>query len=103
MGRRNRVWNAALLEAADDPFDISAARLIKLFSSRRIARSAHRVHTYADPFLLCEGEHLYLYLEVQEVGRPGRILGYRTRDLERFEPLGVVLQRDHHLSYPMVF
>lgn len=97
------VWNFALLEATENPFDIAGATELKLFSSRKVRRSADAVHTQADPFLFVDGEWLYVFVEVQRVGQPGYIEAHRTRDLKTFEALGPILRQPHHLSYPQVF
>lgn len=97
------VWNTALLEVASDPFDLRSAQLIQLFSSRKIRTHKKFAHTRADPFLFPDQDFLYLFLEVQEAGQKGHIEGFRTRDLKWFEPLGVVLSKPCHLSYPQVF
>ncbi len=98
------VWNSALFEIGDgDPFDIAGARRIALFSSLRLRLRQRGIHTQADPFLFVQDDKLYLFMEVQAFGEPGHIEAYRTIDLRTFEPLGVILSRDHHLSYPLVF
>lgn len=99
----NIVWNTAVLEAGPGgPFDVAAMRSLALFSSRELRRRKKRVHTRADPFLWVDGDHLYLFIEVQRVGEPGHIAAYRTADLSAFEPLGEVLVAPTHLSYPLI-
>ena len=103
MLRANGVWNTALLEVSGDPFHVSAAKELKVFSSKTLRRTRHAVHTRADPFLFVKGDWLYLFLEVQQVGLPGYIEAYRTADLLSFEPLGPILRNAAHFSYPQVF
>lgn len=97
------VWNFALLEARDSPLDICSAKLLRLWSSRKLRKTADAIHTQADPFLWVDGDWLYVFIEVQRIGQPGHIEAHRTRDLLRFEALGPVLTEPHHLSYPQVF
>lgn len=99
----NDVWNIALLEPGADPFDISVAREIRVFSSRQIRKTGRDVHTRADPFLFVHEKYLYVFYEVQRVGEPGRIEAMRTDDLLHFECIGTVLAPGDHVSYPLVF
>lgn len=97
------VWNTAVLEAGPGgPFAVSEMRPLAMFSSRTLRLSKSHVHTRADPFLWVHGDHLYLFVEVQRFGEPGRIAAYRTADLRSFEPLGEVLKAPTHLSYPLI-
>lgn len=105
MLKKNFVWNMAILEIQnpDNLFDIKNAKFIKLFSSKFLRFSKNTVHTQADPFLFVDKEWLYLFAETQRVDRHGQIEAWRTRDLNNFEHLGVILQLQHHVSFPMVF
>ena len=60
-------------------------------------------HTLADPFLMVRGDALYIFLESQSPRHQGKIIGYRTTDLNNYKSLGTILEEDHHLSYPFVF
>ena len=60
-------------------------------------------HTLADPFLMVWGNALYIFLESQSPRHQGKIIGYRTTDLNNYKSLGTILEEDHHLSYPFVF
>ena len=60
-------------------------------------------HTLADPFLMVRDDALYIFLESQSPRHQGKIIGYRTTDLNNYKSLGTILEEDHHLSYPFVF
>ena len=57
----------------------------------------------ADPFLFCHGDKLYLFYEAYAVG--GRVAHIAVGMLEngQLKPLGSVLRRPYHLSYPYIF
>ena len=102
--RRNRVWSIAVyVEPADFSFDSKLSSPSYVLNARKLRNSNKHVHTYADPFLFPQGDELFLFYESQAVGEPGKIEVARTSDLERFEPMGVVLKEPSHLSFPFVF
>jgi len=105
MFHKNFVWNMAILEVDSNanPFDIANAKVIKVFNSRILRFSKNTIHTQADPFLFVNKEWLYLFAETQRVDRHGEIEAWRTRDLDNFEHLGVVLNLPHHVSFPLIF
>jgi hypothetical protein len=105
MFNRNLVWNTAILEVGTggDLFDIANTKEIKVFTSRMLRTTRNTVHTQADPFLFIDDGWLYLFVETQRVNQYGEIEAWRTRDLESFEHLGVILSLPHHVSFPLVF
>ena len=105
MFKRNFVWNTAILEVGCNAnlFDIAKTKVLKVFSSRMLRISRNTVHTQADPFLFVDKEWLYLFAETQRVDRHGEIEAWRTRDLDNFEHLGVVLHLPNHVSFPLIF
>jgi hypothetical protein len=61
------------------------------------------IHTQADPFLFVHRGELFLFFECQAADCPGWIVGYKTKDLVSFVPVGDVLRQPYHASYPYVF
>ena len=58
----------------------------------------------ADPFAIFRNGVWYLFFELFQHGSPFAVIGASSsRDLVRWEPLGIVLSQPHHLSYPFVF
>jgi hypothetical protein len=76
---------------------------VKLFRNKKFWRGPNHVHTQADPFLYVHRGELFLFNEAMAANGPAWIEGYKTNDLVRFAPLGVVLKEQGHLSYPFVF
>lgn len=74
-----------------------------LLEDRRLFRGLRHIHTYADPFLFCEGEDLYLFVETQVLSEHGKISAYASHGGKDFEHIGIVLEEPFHLSYPNVF
>jgi hypothetical protein len=102
--RRNLLWSSAV-HLADEGFfpgDPIGAELL-LLNTKKLWRPLDHIHTLADPFLFVHEGCLFLFVEAQATASPGHIQGYRSHDLARFEPLGVILREAHHLSYPHVF
>ncbi len=78
--------------------------LRKVFSPKHIIRTSyHQITGYADPFLFCHDGWLYLFYEEEHLEAPAPLCAFRTRDLQHWESLGVVLREPFHLSYPNVF
>jgi hypothetical protein len=100
---RGRIWSSALYQVPDDfvPGD-PLGRPIHLFRPSR-AGWPGGLHTMADPFLFVHRDRLYVFLEAQQARCKGKIVAWSTADLIRFDPVGTVLEADHHLSYPFVF
>jgi hypothetical protein len=87
-----------------EPFTIDEGTPYCIFSSRHLRFPGCRpIHTYADPFLFVHGSELFIFLEVQELGRPGWIEGYATTDLKQFHSVGPIFRPRFHVSYPQVF
>lgn len=104
MARRDVLWSTAVF--AESPYWRPGHPLgepILLLDAKKRWRPVDHVYIRADPFLIVVGDALYLLLEAQRVGEPGCIEAYRTRDLERFDYLGLVLREPRHLSYPCVW
>jgi hypothetical protein len=100
--QRNSIWNIALyVQASCDLPPVGEPR--KLFLNKKLWRGPNHVHTRADPFLYVHRGELFLLNEAMAANGPGWIEGYRTKDLMKFTPLGVVLKEAGHLSYPFVF
>ena len=97
------MWSFCLLEGQPTSTLLVQQRRIRHFDSRRLRTGSRHIHTQADPFLFVDGDYLYVFYEVQEVSDVGYIVGCRTKNLESFEDLGVVLRRGEHVSYPYVF
>lgn len=76
---------------------------VKVFDSRILRTRIQHVHTRADPFLFAWKDELYLFFESMSIQEVGCIALYKTKDLKKFDYLGVVLKEPHHLSYPLVF
>ena len=91
------------IDSKEDLFDIKKSKVLKVFSSRMLRLTKNTIHTQADPFLFVDKEWLYLFAETQRVDRHGEIEAWRTRDLENFEHLGVILHLPQHVSFPLVF
>jgi len=102
--QRGSLWSFALY-AIDGPFSEAVAleRPIKLFNSRKLRLFGTSPHTQADPFLIVEGDALFLFYERMLPRGRGEIACLRTTDLETFGDEGVVLREAHHLSWPFVF
>lgn len=99
------LWSTAVYEADSGflPGDPLVSPKLVLNSKSLWRPLRQHVHTRADPFLLAVGEELFLFLEAQAAGSPGRIEAYKTADLEEWTPVGEVLREPHHVSYPAVF
>jgi hypothetical protein len=102
--RPNPVWNIALHSVLGE-FEIKrqlpSATLI--FSSHQLRKNLRHIHTRADPFLFATPDELYLFCEVVEIDRHGRVEAYKTRDMITFVNIGTILELPSHLSYPAVF
>lgn len=98
------VWSAAVYSQAGPyrPGQAFASPDL-LLNSRRLRRSAAQPYTQADPFPLVRDGALYVFLETMAHRQRGKISAYRSADLQTFEPLGIVLERPFHLSFPFVF
>ncbi|MEQ1830171.1 MAG: hypothetical protein ABL921_29710, partial [Pirellula sp.] len=58
----------------------------------------------ADPFAIRRKDAWYLFFELFLRGEHHAVIGAaRSENLNDWEPLGIVLQQPHHLSYPFVF
>jgi hypothetical protein len=58
----------------------------------------------ADPFAIRYQNAWYVFFELFQNGTDKAIIGAsRSSDLVVWEPLGIVLEQPHHLSYPFVF
>jgi hypothetical protein len=101
--RPGEVWNTAIVPF-HAPMGVDESAPLALFSGKRLRfPPAPPIHTYADPFLFVRGNELYVFLEIQEVGRDGRIEAFVTSDLKRFGAVGSVFAPPYHVSYPQVF
>lgn len=104
MKLAGEVWNVAVLESEGrNILEVSSMPVKSYFNSRNIRRSRRHFYTRADPFLLEWGGALYLFMEAKEIGGQGRIDGYISRDLRKFEFTGTILSGSTHYSYPHVF
>ena len=100
------LWNIALfvLDKDENLFDCVKRNPDKRFTPQGILRSQyHQITGYADPFLFVNDGWLYLFYEEERLKAKAPICAKRTKDLEHWENLGVVLKERHHLSYPNVF
>jgi len=102
--KRSPLWSFAIY-ATQTPFaaDLTLGRPLKLFNSKRLRLLGSGPHTQADPFLLVDGETLFIFYEQMYPGSVGEIACWKTNDLKAFENCGVVLSEPHHLSFPFVF
>ena len=101
-----KLWDIALfrMDDSEDFIERPYCNPDVIFSPQKNIRfKYHYVTGYADPFLFVDGEYLYLFYEREIYDGPAPICAYRTKDLERWEDLDVVLSESHHLSYPNVF
>jgi hypothetical protein len=100
--RQREVWNVAIVPFVN-PTSMDESAPYTVFSSRYL-RFPHRtaIHTLADPFLLVHSGELFVLMEVQELGRPGRIEAYATTDLEHFRAIGTIFEPPYHVSYPQI-
>ncbi len=58
----------------------------------------------ADPFAIYRDGAWYLFFELFQKGSDIAVIGAsRSTNLQEWEPLGIVLKQQHHLSYPFVF
>lgn len=79
-------------------------KLREVFTPKHILRTRyHYITGYADPFLFCQDGWLYLFYEEERLEAPAALCGLRTKDLEHWEHLGIILKEPFHLSYPNVF
>lgn len=76
---------------------------MKVFGTRALRINNNLPHTLADPFLIVKGKTLFIFLESQAPNQKGKIIAYQTTDLINYQNLGVILEKDFHLSYPFVF
>jgi hypothetical protein len=101
----NFVWSMALYtqKKTFSFADQLTAEPVKVFNSKILRTRFHHIHTQADPFIFVWNNELFLFFESMSVREVGCIAVYKTKDLNDFEYLGVILKEAHHLSYPMVF
>lgn len=99
----NKLWSSAIHEADSFNFDNIHLKLKKVFGTRALRVTNKLPHTLADPFLIVKGKALYIFLESQAPNQKGKITAYQTTDLINYQNLGVILEKDFHLSYPFVF
>lgn len=100
------LWNIALFALADGEslFDCVRREPDKRFTPQNLFRTKyHQITGYADPFLFEHDSWLYLFYEEERLEAKAPICAKRTKDLKKWEHLGVVLQEKYHLSYPNVF
>jgi hypothetical protein len=93
-------WNIGLLDsAALDPFARHCAASIHWY------RTNTRVELVADPFLLQEGNELFLLAEYREKPwQPAAIAAWKVGSNGELQFMGVVIQeKGVHLSYPFAF
>ena len=102
--RAGSVWSFSLY-GLDEPFnaDLRLRNPIKVFNSRQLRLRGPNPHTQADPFLLADGDRLFIFYERVMRRGVGKIACRSTRDLVTFEDHGLVLDCDYHLSWPYVF
>lgn len=106
IGKSQDLWNIALFALADGEsfFDCARREPDKRFTPQNLVRTRyHQITGYADPFLFEHDGWLYLFYEEERLKAKAPICAKRTKDLKKWEHLGVVLQEKHHLSYPNVF
>jgi len=89
-------WSFDRLRTTGDPPDLSPHRLQLL--------PAERGSLQADPFVVRHGEdHILFYEDIPPGGTLGRIAAIRVGPDGKHGQPTVVLERPHHLSYPMIF
>ncbi len=104
MLKPNKVWSIGIY-CLDKDFNFvnSLYNLCSIFNSKKLRIKKEHVHTLADPFLIVYKEELYLFYESQMIGERGKIKALKTNNLKNWEDLGVVLEKEFHVSYPFVF
>ena len=74
-----------------------------VFSPPRFSLRKYRPRIYADPFLLVNGENIFLFMEEQRDFWPGRIVSWSSSDGDAWRFEGIALEGSCHYSYPNVF
>lgn len=106
LSKPQDLWNIALFALAENEnlFDCVKRNPDRRFTPQTLVRTSyHQITGYADPFLFVHEGWLYLFYEEERLKAKAPICAKRTKDLKKWEHLGVVLQEKHHLSYPNVF
>lgn len=100
----NTIWSIGLyIEKNNFSFNQKINFPVKVFNLKKIWTTSKCIHTYADPFLYFFKDELFLFFESKSFNDNGKIEVIKTRDLKHFVFLGVVLEKEFHLSYPFVF
>lgn len=86
-------WTLYTGEGTLDSFDLNGANEIAF----------DPLNIRADPFLFCHGDKLYLFYEAYAVGDRVAHITVGILEQGQLKPLGPVLQRPYHLSYPYIF
>ncbi len=111
MGKKWRLkitktWNVGIFKE-QEPFGIllgaKLSNLIFTLSGRRLRTSYDHIATYADPFLFQNDGKLYLFAEVQPIGKPGHINCWQYNQDAHWQDIGQVLKENCHHSYPFIF
>ncbi len=102
-----KIWNIALFQQKEVHLSQNRFQLpIINFSPKEKVRTKYHSSTgYADPFLFENKKdgYLYLFYEEERLQAPAPICAKRTKNLKKWEDLGIVLQEPFHLSFPFVF
>lgn len=98
-----KVWSVAVCKVdgpfSGDPLEVSPLQVLTADHVTDVQASL-----IADPFLMQEGETLYLFYEVlNDDTNQGDLAVSVSTDGEHWTYQGVVLDEDFHLSYPQVF
>lgn len=97
-----KIWSFALYQLATE-FDMKALRDPKIvFNSKRIRFNKKIPYTKADPFVTVVNDVLYIFFELVIPSGRGVIACYSTDDLINFKDEGIVLEENHHLSFPFI-
>lgn len=96
------VWSFALYQMATK-FELGSLGEPKIvFDSKAIRFNKNTPYTRADPFVIVVNDVLYVFFELVIPKGKGVIACYSTTDLIHFKDEGIVLEENHHLSFPFL-
>lgn len=100
-----KTWSVGIFKEKNG-FAISQkskpGELIFSLSGRTIRTNTRHIHTYADPFLFENNENLYLFAEIQSMGKPGYINCWQYKEDSNWLDIGSVVKESSHYSYPFI-
>ena len=104
LSRPKGLWTTAIY-TQNNEYQLGDPLLSKpfLLSPENRWWRSDELQAVADPFLVPADGKLFLFVEAEPTGGPGRIDVYSTDDGVAWTRQGTCLSERHHLAYPFVF